>query len=323
MQDKKIFVTSGCPYSNGQNTEVIDLKVPTFDCKLPPYPIEMSNGAGGVIKGNKILICGGFNGTQIGDCYSLGQNKTWTKTESLQTPRSAMSTGNVVVNGSVWISGGYNGSYLNSNLWMNEQSATTESTNLPLAGNPHCSVLVRENQIMIIGGRSGESRRKTHFLNLDKHQWSSGPMLNRARALYNCAKVEIGGSNFIFVAGGWNYWVEYLNIDDINGTWKNGDETNISKVLKQSVSCLFLILGIDLATGLDDHRMVTSEDGKELFIIGGSRRRHVRNQVLKLHCEGTDPATCSFKEIETKLKFAREEHIALPISDSFARQLCT
>ena len=71
--------------------------------------------------------------------------------------------------------------------------------------------------------------------------------------------------------------------------------------------------------------MVTSEDEKEIFIIGGvdGDGDGPRNQVLKLQCEGTDPSTCFFQEIKAKLKFAREGHIALPISEEFANQLCS
>ena len=69
--------------------------------------------------------------------------------------------------------------------------------------------------------------------------------------------------------------------------------------------------------------MVTSEDETEIFIIGGyNRKDKERNQVLKLQCEGTDPSTCSFQEIKTKLKFARSYHIALLISEEFANDLC-
>ena len=76
--------------------------------------------------------------------------------------------------------------------------------------------------------------------------------------------------------------------------------------------------------------MVTSEDEKELFIVGGHGGASYnyynlfpRNQVLKMQCEGSSPSTCEFKEIESKLFFARKGHIALPITDSLASQLCS
>ena len=63
---------------------------------------------------------------------------------------------------------------------------------------------------------------------------------------------------------------------------------------------------------------------KEIFIIDGNDYNYRgRNQVLKLQCEGTDPSTCSFQDIKTKLKFARYSHIALPISEEFTNQLCS
>ena len=92
------------------------------------------------------------------------------------------------------------------------------------------------------------------------------------------------------------------------------------------------ISGLHLPEGLHSHRMVTSDDEKELFIVGGydgpygygfNRSFKPRKQVLQLQCEGADPSTCSFKEIESKLFFARAGHIALPLTDSFASHLCS
>ena len=72
--------------------------------------------------------------------------------------------------------------------------------------------------------------------------------------------------------------------------------------------------------------MVTLEDD-ELFIVGGKNEKRYRNdfkdEVLKLVCDGSTPNTCTFQEISTKLQNARNDHIALPIIDSFASQLCS
>ena len=90
------------------------------------------------------------------------------------------------------------------------------------------------------------------------------------------------------------------------------------------------ISGFDLPVGLHNHRMVTSEDQKELFIVGGYDGPYgfgltygLNNKIFKLQCEGTDPSTCSFERIESKLFSERAGHIALPISNSFASQLCS
>ena len=63
----------------------------SFDCRpqLPQFPIEILNGAGGVINQNETLICGGLTQSfdAVGDCYSLGPNKEWAKVAKLSTPR--------------------------------------------------------------------------------------------------------------------------------------------------------------------------------------------------------------------------------------------
>jgi len=250
------------------------------------------------------MICGGYNGRRIGDCYTFGPNKVWNKVQSLKTPRSDMSTGNIVINGKLWISGGYDGSNLASTELVTEQ-AVMQSSNLPFTGYGHCSVFLDRTRIMTIGGSSGRHRDETHIMDTTTNHWTPGPELNKARRFHGCAKVSIGDKEFVVVSGGSNALnsVEYLDIANMDQGWQNG---------------------IDLSIQLSDHRMVTSEDTKDLFIVGGYDPSSDQNidKIFKLSCEGSTPGTCSFKEIPARLKVARYVHIALPISDEFAKQLC-
>ena len=70
--------------------------------------------------------------------------------------------------------------------------------------------------------------------------------------------------------------------------------------------------------------MVTSDDTKDVYIVGGydDSNNQRTNKVYKLRCEESTPENCLFEEIPTKLKVARQNHIALPISEDFANQLC-
>ena len=83
---------------------------------------------------------------------------------------------------------------------------------------------------------------------------------------------------------------------------------------------------MNLPKSITGHRMVTLEEGK-LFIVGGKHgnvyRKHRTNEILQLTCDGPTPNTCRFQVITPALRFAREDHIALPIIDSFASQLCS
>ena len=66
--------------------------------------------------------------------------------------------------------------------------------------------------------------------------------------------------------------------------------------------------------------MVTSQDNKDLFIIGGG----LDDSNFKWTCEKLTPDSCVFQEIQTKLQIARGRHfhVALPISNEFAEKLC-
>ena len=73
------------------------------------------------------------------------------------------------------------------------------------------------------------------------------------------------------------------------------------------------------------HQMVTSKDNKELWIIGGydSSNYQITDEILKLDCQASNSiSSCTFKPISTRLQFARQFHIALTITETFANQLC-
>ena len=66
------------------------------------------------------------------------------------------------------------------------------------------------------------------------------------------------------------------------------------------------------------HQMVTNH------IIGGYNWSNYQktDQLLEWTCPASTPESFTFEPILTKLKFARAGHIALPVTDEFAYQLC-
>ena len=83
---------------------------------------------------------------------------------------------------------------------------------------------------------------------------------------------------------------------------------------------------MDLPSEIENHRMVASNDQRELFIVGGydgNFRSTSRKQILELKCSGLTPDSCHFEDISgIRLRYARDFHIALPIDESLARDLC-
>ena len=87
--------------------------------------------------------------------------------------------------------------------------------------------------------------------------------------------------------------------------------------------------GLDLPESISSHRMVSLDNENELYpmkselyIVGGYDSNRHRNEILELKCSGSTPDTCQFQETKVKLKYPRNSHIALAISESHANELC-
>ena len=82
-----------------------------------------------------------------------------------------------------------------------------------------------------------------------------------------------------------------------------------------------------LPMSIGGHRMITSPNNKEIYIIGGDLDGNtVSNKILKAMVPSSmnliNPDAFTFKEIPTKLKYARWGHVALPISLDIVKQIC-
>ena len=64
-------------FEEGKYSEVIDLVNPSTSCKmLSEYPMMVAGATGGLLQGNKPLVCGGNddNANTITQCYIVGTN---------------------------------------------------------------------------------------------------------------------------------------------------------------------------------------------------------------------------------------------------------
>ena len=95
----KILVTSGSPFDNGQNTEIIDLEDSTFNCtKVGQFPAKYYGGIGGLV--HQIpFVCGGSSGPYdySKSCFALQENGEWAEDNgaTLNTARVYSAIGNV------------------------------------------------------------------------------------------------------------------------------------------------------------------------------------------------------------------------------------
>ena len=146
----RVLIATGLPYENGRKTEIVDLSDPTFECQgLPDYPLNTKDGGGGLLANNTPIICGGYNGTEIGECFKLIDKKWNPMKDSMKEARYHAGYGNVVINESLWKSGGMN----TSTSELINGKTSLKSSDLPQAMYAHCSIQVRisTSWLLIIG----------------------------------------------------------------------------------------------------------------------------------------------------------------------------
>ena len=90
--------------------------------------------------------------------------------------------------------------------------------------------------------------------------------------------------------------------------------------------------GTSLPQNLYNHRMVSFDDNKETYVIGGylsesedsdkMDKMDKMDKIFKLICKDSRPENCKFEEQSVKLKYARHSHIAIPIPNSLVFELC-
>ena len=84
--------------------------------------------------------------------------------------------------------------------------------------------------------------------------------------------------------------------------------------------------GSDLPYSVTYHRMAASEDMKTAYITGGygcNVQCIWTDDILELKCTGFFPSSCAFKFSEANIKIKRAGHVALPISNELAEELCS
>ena len=305
IEHGKVMVTTGFPYSSGVHTEIVDLNDPDFSCPdLPDFPQKIKDGGGGLLREDLALICGGWNGTSVGDCYCLGTDKQWVLHDTgLQEPRFHGGYGNVVIDEKLWKSGGLNSN--SSELVGGLKSVS--STDLPQAMYAHCSIKINDSVILVTGGKSRNPGNQTYFHNFKTGFWSDGPELNQSRFQHGCKSFYIGNDLILVVAGGFGTKgmlksVEFLNVNKLEEGWITPKNT-------------------ELPIAMAEFSLVMSLNKKSIFAIGGDDGS-ARDDILELNCDKSDFESCSWKTSPSKLKYAREDHVALLIPDSFVNELC-
>ncbi len=176
----KLLVATG--YDFLKTVEVINLDPanPSLVCdNLPEFPLGLHGATGQLFNKKTPIVCGGYNGNDLCDCYAL-QSQIWTKISSLNQCRGYPSSALVSLEQEkevLMITGGFGQSGVLKSVesfdgtdW--EQGQLPE---LPNGVYDHCLVKINATTLLLIGGaETSGATAKTHFFHTDMNQWSPG-----------------------------------------------------------------------------------------------------------------------------------------------------
>ena len=212
------------------------------------FPVQVQDASAGGFKDTGIVQCGGRNSNHCSSatekCYYLAQDATFHEaTYSLQTKRYLASSV-ALPNGTFVVTGGIdqNLNYLKTIEiidTVNGDVSVPQQT-LPEPISRHCSILVNESVILIIGGYSGSYSRKTVFFDLQSLKSRPGPAMRIARGYFGCATM----TSKVIVAGGYPKTAktetsEILDLKSNNPSWQPGKLNIIENLLNPPVSTFY------------------------------------------------------------------------------------
>ena len=241
------MVLGGYPYAASKEIEILDSENQGRSCSASVnFPVEVYGASGGGFKDTGIVQCGGANSNYAATekCYYLAQDGTFHEaTFSLQTKRFSASSV-ALPNGTIVVIGGAD-QYDNRlktieiiDTVNGDVSVPQQTLPEPLTG--HCSILVNESVILIIGGyRSGSWSSKTTFFGLQTLTSTPGPEMRIARSSFGCATM----TSKVIVAGGYSgsrtETSEILDLKSNNPSWQPGKLNIIENLLNPASTFYF------------------------------------------------------------------------------------
>merc|ERR1712179_816377 len=150
-----LLVTGG----DSEICEVIDMTNSASSCNdLPPYPYKFRLTTG-VVVGSVPVIAGGYNPGYRSDVFKFDRSTySWVSIGNMYSKRNQFSS--VPFNGGMLVMGGYSAPILKSTEVIYLNGTINKGVDLPTNRARHCSVLLENGNILIMGG-SGSGSMKT------------------------------------------------------------------------------------------------------------------------------------------------------------------
>ena len=231
------MIVGGYPTTASKEIEIVDVENQGRLCSVQAkFPTEVRYASGGAFSDFGLVHCGGAinpNGDGTNQCYHLGRNAKFEEKLTLKTGRYLASSV-TTPNGTFIVIGGLDNS--DNALATFEIIDTVKGERLAQQEldetiSHHCSVVLNETTIFIMGGfQSGSRSRKTFFLDLKNLERRAGPEMKMARSYFGCATMNAK----VIVAGGYSGSrtdkTEFLDLKSNDPSWKPGKSNIIEKV---------------------------------------------------------------------------------------------
>ena len=217
----KFLVTTGTNTDGFQTTsKIVDLTVKggNMCSNWPKFPQGVYAATGGLI-GDTVIICGGWDGSWVDECYSLTSKKAKLVTH-MSVGRTYASS--IVINdNTLWVTGGWGGDASTEHV---KTSGTMPGPDLPIALSKHAMVAINSSCSMVIGGDPSYTGL-TFFYDHNEGEWINGPSLMQARGYHAAGIVtdEVTDEHFVAVTGGYD-GDDNLDSTEIlqDGNWVQG-----------------------------------------------------------------------------------------------------
>ena len=181
--EKSYVLVTGSRTDNDK-LEVIDKEGQTTVCSSTKFPTDVRWGTGGVLREEKVLICGGYF---TKECYIMGIEMRWTKHTDMKEFRYTPSS--MVIQDYLWVTGGWDGNKILETTEKIHLNGRVEfGINLPYPVEGHCMVEHLQS-VYLLGGRTIESLYRKDVLKYqadNEFSHSVGQSMTHKRFIFAC-----------------------------------------------------------------------------------------------------------------------------------------
>ena len=297
----KVMVATGWSPTATDSVEIIDLLTTSYQCQnFPNFPQKTRGAIGELDMNGNPIMCGGDPPTNNCETFFSG---SWVSGPPLFEARFYSSIIKLpLVNDpmTLFLTGSYYPLLNSAEVLINGKWEMWPGT-LPGKIGSHCMVMLNSTTVILIGGKQDDVAysNKTHFLDIQTHNWFNGPELKFGRRVHSCARIPStsqSSEQSIVVVGGYNGHdmssVEIL--DEGSYEWRQGPE------LPLPISCSVIV----------EHPL------GGIALIGGRTNDVVPlNTIYRLANAGEDTA---WELMPQQLQVARHFHTAFLVPDEVA-----